>query len=153
MEVSVSIRDFRPEDARAIVEIQRTALQSAQWQTADYEHLSRQNGGMVLVAEPYDTHVPIGFLAARVIGEEAELYNLAVAGQHRRRGVAKGLVQEFHRRLAAEGVLQVTGEARASNAPALSLYRSFGYVECGVRRNYYPNDGEDAVLLQCDLGA
>jgi [ribosomal protein S18]-alanine N-acetyltransferase len=148
---SISIRDFEADDAAAILEIQRTAEQAAQWQAADYEHLFRGSGGLILVAQLHGTAALIGFLAARVMGEETELYNLAVAGTHRRRGVGKALVQEFHRRLAAVRVLWASGEVRTSNEPALNLYRAFGYVPSGVRRNYYANDGEDALLLHCDL--
>lgn len=148
---SISIRGFRAADASAMVEIQRTAEQAAQWQAADYERLSREPGGLILLTQLHDTGAAIGFLAARVMGEEAELYNLAVAGTHRRRGVGKSLIQEFHQRLAPAGVLRVNCEVRASNGAALNLYRSFGYVRSGVRRNYYANDGEDALLLRCDL--
>ncbi|HXJ91436.1 MAG TPA: GNAT family N-acetyltransferase [Terriglobia bacterium] len=147
----ILIRDFEPGDAAAIIEIQRAAAESSQWLLADYERLSREAGGMVLVAQSPKTCVMIGFLAARLIGEEAELYNLAVAETHRHRGVGRALVQEFHRRLAATGVLQVSCEVRASNAAALNLYRAFGYVRSGLRRGYYASDGEDALLLQCDL--
>ena len=153
MELSISIRDFTPVDAPAIVAIQRTAAQAAQWQAADYEHLSREAGGIILVAQVHGTGAVIGFLAARLMGEEAELYNLAVAESRRRRGVGKGLVREFHRRLEAGGVRRVWCEVRASNAPAVSLYHEFGYVESGVRRNYYANDSEDALVLQCGLRA
>jgi [ribosomal protein S18]-alanine N-acetyltransferase len=153
LEVGILIRDFTPDDAAAILDIQHTALQSAQWQASDYERLSREAGGMILVAREASDPAIIGFLAGRVLGEEAELYNLAVGEAHRRRGAGKCLIQEFHRRLVAEAVARVGCEVRASNVPALDLYGLFGYVRSGLRRNYYASDGEDAVLLQCDLRA
>jgi [ribosomal protein S18]-alanine N-acetyltransferase len=151
VDLSIFIRDFEPGDAAAMIEIQRTAEQAAQWLAADYERLSREDGGMILVAQSRRTGATIGFLAARLIADQAELYNLAVAETHRHRGVGRSLVQEFHRRLASAGVLQVGCEVRATNAAALNLYRAFGYVRSGVRRGYYARDGEDALLLQCDL--
>ena len=151
MDPSTFIRHFEPGDAAAMIEIQRTAEQAAQWLAADYKRLSREGSGVILVAQSQESGAMIGFLAARVMGEEAELYNLAVAEMHRHRGVGRALVQEFHRRLASAGVLQVSCEVRASNAAALNLYRAFGYVRSGVRRGYYGRDGEDALLLQCDL--
>jgi ribosomal-protein-alanine N-acetyltransferase len=151
VDLSIFIRDFERGDASAIIEIQCTAEQSSQWLVADYEQLSREVGGVILVAQSHKTGAKVGFLAARLTGEEAELYNLAVAETHRHRGVGRALVQEFHRRLASAGVLQVSCEVRASNAAALNLYRAFGYVRSGLRRGYYASDGEDALLLQCDL--
>ena len=151
MDLGIFIRDFEFGDATAMIEIQHAAEQSAQWQAADYERLSRELGSLILVAQSQRSGVTVGFLAARLLGEEAELYNLAVAETHRHRGVGRALVQEFHRRLAAAGVLQVRCEVRASNAAALNLYRAFGYVRSGLRRGYYASDGEDALLLLCDL--
>ena len=124
VDIIISIRDFEPGDAAAVIEIQRTAEQSAQWQATDYEHLSLESEGLILVARLRISGPTVGFLAARVMGEEAELYNLAVAETHRHRGVGRALVQEFHRRLASVGVLQVSCEVRASNAAALNLYRA-----------------------------
>jgi ribosomal-protein-alanine N-acetyltransferase len=151
--VDISIRNFEPADTAVVVDVQRGAEQAAQWDAADYEHLSREAGGLVLVADLRSTGSPVGFLAARVMGEDAELYNLAVAGTYRRRGAGGRLIRELHRRLLASGARRVSCEVRASNVAALNLYRAFGYVRCGVRRNYYANNGEDALLLQCDLRA
>jgi ribosomal-protein-alanine N-acetyltransferase len=149
----IFIRDFEPDDAAAVVEVQQTAGQAAQWQATDYVSLSREDDALILVARVRNTGPTIGFLAARIMGEEAELYNLVVEEMYRRQSVGRCLVQEFHRRLAAAGVLRVSCEVRASNMAALSLYRTFGYVRSGLRRNYYANNGEDALLLQCDLRA
>jgi len=149
----ILIRAFELDDALALVEIQRTAGQAAQWQAADYESLSHEDDGLVLVACERSAGRTIGFLAARAMGDEAELYNLAVEERHRGQGVGRYLVRDFHRRLSSAGVMRVSCEVRASNMAALSLYRSFGYVRSGLRRNYYANNGEDALLLQCDLRA
>ena len=147
----IKIRAFLPADAAAILEIQRLAAEAAPWRLADYERLAQDPDGQVLAAELPEGGGIAGFLAARLMGEEAELQNLAVHPGYRRRGVAKTLMERFHRRLTAAGVKRVYAEVRASNQPALSLYQSLGYTECGVRQSYYASDGEDAVVLQCEL--
>ncbi len=149
---TVVIRDFRPADVAAILEIQLAAPEMAQWRPADYERVSRNPGGIVLVAEPSETLSSIvGFLAAIEIGTEAEIQNVAVRADYRRRGIARALLAEGHRRLAARSVASVFLEVRLSNLAARTLYRSLGYAECGLRRRYYASDGEDALVLRLQL--
>lgn len=124
----------------------------AQWQPGDYESLSRRPGGTVLVAESSGTGAAIvGFLAALAVGAEAEIQNVAVRADHRRRGVARALLGEGHRRLVAQGAVSVFLEVRVSNLAARILYQGFGYSECGLRKGYYASDGEDALVLRLKL--
>ena len=149
----VIIRDFNPTDLTAILEIQQAAPEMAQWHAADYERLVTEPGGLILVAEwPGDGSIA-GFVAARAIGEAAELQNLAVRPRYRRHGVARRLVEALHTRLMETGVERIFLEARISNLPALNLYRSCGYARCGLRRNYYASDGEDALVFERRLAA
>jgi len=71
--------------------------------------------------------------------------NIAVADSHRRRGIARLLVQELIARLDAT---MLTLEVRASNAPAIALYESLGFTQVGLRKNYYRKPKEDALILR-----
>lgn len=148
---AIRTRDFAPPDISGILEIQHAAEEMAQWRAGDYERLAEERGGVILVAEWEGVCGIAGFAAARAIGKEAELQNLAVRPDFRRRGVARQLVERLHERLTEAGVERIFLEARASNFAALSLYRSCGYTECGLRRNYYASDGEDALVLERPL--
>lgn len=82
---------------------------------------------------------------------EMEILNIAVAPALRRRGLARrlfGLVLQICRNL---GIEQGYLEVRRSNAAAIALYESFGFAAVGVRKGYYPDNGEDAVLMRLDL--
>lgn len=147
----IVVRDFSPADAAAILEIQLATPEIAQWQPADYGNLSGRPGGMVLVAESGQHAAILGFLAALATGAEAEIQNLAVRLDYRRHGVARALLAEAHRRLAAQSVGSVFLEVRLSNLAARTLYQAFGYSECGVRRGYYVSDGEDALVLRLPI--
>ena len=73
------------------------------------------------------------------------MMNIAVADTHRRRGIARMLVEELIRQLDA---YQLTLEVRASNSPAIALYESLGFVQVGLRKNYYRKPKEDALILR-----
>jgi ribosomal-protein-alanine N-acetyltransferase len=150
---AITTRPFAPADITSLLEIQRAAGEMAQWRAGDYERLIEEPGGLILVAEWEGTVGIVGFAAARAIGKEAELQNLAVRLDSRRRGVGRQLVQAIHGCLAKAGVERIFLEARISNLPALNLYRSCGYAQCGLRRNYYASDGEDAFVFERRLAA
>lgn len=78
--------------------------------------------------------------------DEAHVLRLSVADGHRGRGVGRRLVAALVEVADERGRDAVTLEVRASNAPALRLYRHVGFEIHGVRPGYYP-DGEDAVVL------
>jgi ribosomal-protein-alanine N-acetyltransferase len=92
-----------------------------------------------------------GFLLAWHAADELHLTDLGVTAAERRRGIGRALVRELIReghRLAARVILL---EVRAGNGPALALYGSLGFVELDRRRRYYPDTGEDALVLQLAL--
>ena len=147
----IVLREMKPADLAQVVAIQRSAPEIAQWQPASYWQLAAEPGGMVLVAELAGESGLAGFAAARAVGHEAEIRNLAVRPECRRHGIGRRLVEEAHRRLAAAGVERVYLEVRPSSRPARALYGALGYTECGIRRNYYQSDGEDALVLDLAL--
>ena len=89
--------------------------------------------------------VVAGYVGSQTVLQEADMMNIAVADTHRRRGIAKMLVEELIRQLDA---YQLTLEVRASNAPAIALYENLGFVQVGLRKNYYRKPKEDALILR-----
>ena len=87
----------------------------------------------------------VGYVGSQTVLQEADMMNIAVADTHRRRGIAKMLVEELIRQLHA---YQLTREVRASNAPAISLYEALGFQQVGLRKNYYRKPKEDALILR-----
>ena len=96
-----------------------------------------------------------GCLVAYAMGsfasDEGELFRIAVLERHRRCGLGKALLCRFKDELLSHGVRNVFLEVRVSNAPAISLYESEGFKRCAVRRNYYKNPTEDALMMRLDL--
>jgi ribosomal-protein-alanine N-acetyltransferase len=85
--------------------------------------------------------------------EEAELLNIGVAMGQQRKGLGRAMLSAMLDEACARNIIRVFLEVRASNAAALALYGSAGFVRIGVRRGYYPNagGGEDAVTMACEL--
>ena len=106
---------------------------------------------MPLVAEIDDEVV--GFLMAWRTSDQLHIINLAVAPEHRRRGVASTLLHAAIAEARRGRMVEVTLEVRPGNAQARAMYQSFGFGEAGVRPGYYADTGEDALVLTLSLRA
>ena len=76
------------------------------------------------------------------------MMNIAVHPDYRRQGLGEKLVEELVTVLHAAGNTCLTLEVRVSNAPAVSLYEKTGFSRIGLRKNYYRNPKEDALILR-----
>lgn len=85
--------------------------------------------------------------------QEAEVYNIAVAAAHRRKGLGAQLLEQTLAFLTKAGFCRVVLEVRTGNAPALALYSAAGFTRCGLRKGYYADTGEDALVLEAVLGS
>lgn len=94
----------------------------------------------------------LGYGGISLVADEAEIITVAVSPAHRRQGIAQALMEHMLR-LAADASASVYLEVRASNTPAIELYRSLGFAGTGVRKNYYTSPREDAVLMMRSHGA
>ena len=92
-----------------------------------------------------DDDTVAGYIGSQTVLGEADMLNLAVAPEYRRRGVGRELVQELISRLDAHCL---TLEVRVSNENARRLYESMGFIQVGLRRNYYEKPREDAMILR-----
>jgi ribosomal-protein-alanine N-acetyltransferase len=106
---------------------------------------------LLAVAEDPPRPALAGFIVFWLVHDEVHVLNVAVAPEHRRRGVARALMREAAARGRARGARLVTLEVRRSNEPALALYRRLGYREVGVRPRYYAEEGEDAIVMDLPL--
>ena len=89
-----------------------------------------------------------GYVGSQSVLDEADMMNIAVEPAYRRQGIAEGLVERLVSHLALTQVRCLTLEVRASNEPAKSLYGNLGFETVGVRKNYYRNPREDALILR-----
>jgi [ribosomal protein S18]-alanine N-acetyltransferase len=89
----------------------------------------------------------VGFAGMVFVGGDGHVTTIAVDDTHRRRGIGGALLAALAHDARRRGVDALTLEVRAGNAPAMALYRQFGFAPAGVRKGYYADDGEDALVL------
>jgi len=89
----------------------------------------------------------VGYIIYWLLPKEVDIHNLAVHPTCRQRGIGRSLLQGVIDEAKRNGSSRVTLEVRKSNAAAQRLYHSLGFVERGVRRGYYSDDGEDALVM------
>ena len=94
--------------------------------------------------------VVCGYIGSQSVMGESDMMNVAVHPDHRRKGLGEMLVLALCEALSGENT-SLALEVRSSNAPAISLYEKLGFVQVGLRRNYYRNPKEDALILRKEL--
>lgn len=90
----------------------------------------------------------LGYVGSQTVLDETDMMNVAVSAQARRRGIAQALVEALVIRLKQRGSRCLTLEVRASNAPAICLYKKLGFRQVGRRPNYYSHPKEDGLILR-----
>jgi [ribosomal protein S18]-alanine N-acetyltransferase len=134
----IPIRAASSADLAAIASLEAASPEAAHWDPASYlEH-------RCTVAVLNDSGVA-GFLVTRQTAPgECEILNIAVDPAQRRRGLARALIEEAVRTTPGAWFLEV----RASNAPAIALYRRFGFEVVGRRPGYYSNPSETGIVMR-----
>ena len=89
-----------------------------------------------------------GYVGSQSVMGEADMMNVAVHPDYRRQGIAERLIAALIERLRENEVYCLLLEVRASNEPAKNLYKMLDFEEIGIRKNYYRNPKEDALILR-----
>ena len=89
----------------------------------------------------------VGYAGGWIVADECHVTTIAVVPSMRRRGIGRSLMIDLLERSRQRGALCATLEVRASNIAAIRLYEGLGFVSAGLRKAYYPNNREDAVIM------
>ena len=142
------IRRASPADVSALVVIERACF-SDPWTATGIRETIQLETSRAFVAE--SDGETLGYVMARISGEEGEILNLAVLPKARRKGIARCLLHEALGSIAAAGVTEAYLEVRQSNGEAIALYQSQGFRPVGLRPDYYRDPREDALVLRAPL--
>ena len=106
-----------------------------------------------LRAKRYRTHPPrtiVGFLGTWYAADQAHIVSVGVADGYRRRGIGELLLIAAVEHAAARNAETITLEVRKSNTAARALYEKYGFIEQGIRKRYYSDNREDALIMTTD---
>ena len=143
----MNIIDVREEHIAPIEELEKQCF-SVPW-TAEQLRTQLKEGHIFLAAEREGEI--LGYVGLAHVLDEGYISNIAVAESARRQGIAAALLTELERRCREKELSFMTLEVRAGNAPAIALYEKRGFERVGLRKKYYKNPTEDAILMTLEF--
>ena len=100
-----------------------------------------------VIAQDLSTGEVVGFVGVWIIAGEGDITNIAVTPKYRKHGIASNLLIKLFEVCKTFNCGDITLEVRASNIPAQNLYKKFNFKEEGMRKGYYSDNGEDAIIM------
>lgn len=115
------------------------------WSYRDIQNLICSEGAMCFSA--IDEGEVVAYVIGRLIAPEGEIYRVAVKPEKRKRGIAYRLLDYAVKTSRGKGLERLFLEVRSKNIPAINLYTAYGFTEIGVRKNYYKDPVDDAIVM------
>ena len=139
--------DFRrsvPADATGIARLEEEIF-SDPWSYRDVQDLICTEGSMCFTA--IDGGEVIAYVIGRLIAPEGEIYRVAVKPEKRQRGIGYRLLDYAVKTSKGHGLERLFLEVRSRNLPAVKLYTAYGFKQIGLRKNYYKDPADDALVM------
>ena len=146
---TVELRRLELRDLAEIEEIERSSYPTP-WSRSMFASELAKPSSLCLGAFDSETGRLVGYLVISRYVDAWHVMNVAVAPEHRRRGIATTLLERLFEATAGRGRRGYTLEVRVSNAGAVALYERLGFKPRGVRRGYYTDNREDALIMWKD---
>ena len=143
------IRSFRSDDTEKVKGILADSAEAADWSAESFKESLSWAGVVALMSEGEGQAT--GFIFGRQIADEAEILNLAVRRERRRRGEGEALLKAALAGFLERKVTRLFLEVRESNETAIAFYAKHGFSKTGRRLGYYRDPAEAAVLMERKL--
>ena len=147
--MTVELRALALRDLPAIERIERRSYPTP-WSRSMFASELSKPSSVCLGAFDADTDVLVGYLIISRYVDAWHVMNVAVSPDHRGRGIATALLERLFELTAGDVQRGYTLEVRVSNEPAIRLYERLGFERRGVRRGYYTDNREDALIMWKD---
>lgn len=142
------IRQMQRGDVDRVYQIQEVSF-SGLWSRQSLEEAVDNEDYICLIREEEERIV--GYCILLISYETAELCQIAVDRENRQRGSGARLLDAGVKAVCERGAQHMLLEVRAGNGPAIALYDKFGFQKIHIRKNYYQDPVEDALILEKDL--
>lgn len=145
----LTIRRMKESDIPEVARLEKEIFPDP-WSEGAISETFEQEQTLLLVA--YEDRKLIGYLILYFVLEEGEIAKIAVIPECRRQGVGARMLLELEDLCEDNGITKLLLDVRESNETAISFYTSYGFVQDGVRRNFYSDPQEDGILMSREIG-
>ncbi len=149
MNTSLTFRLLNKDDIEDLLKIEHESF-TLPWTREAFQNEFTINQFAVYVGLE-DEGKLIGYCGAWIIIDEAHITNVAVLPQYRGKKLGEALMRKVMELAVEREVKTMTLEVRVSNEVAQSLYRKLGFQDGGIRKNYYTDNQEDALVMWVNL--
>ena len=144
--LTVSIKPMERVDIDSVIELEKKAYGDHHWSKDSFlNELSNDLAKYFCVFDK--NHCLMAYSGCWQILEEAHITNIAVSPDYRRRHIGETLLVKIIDECYKNMVKFITLEVRVSNIPAIGLYEKYGFKSLGVRKGYYQDNNEDALIM------
>ena len=144
--MEIQIRRMEKTDIDSVIEIEAKAYGEHHWSKESFLNELSNDLARYYAAFDNKNHL-LGYAGCWQILEEVHITNIAVAPDFRRNGIGEKLLRKIIDDCYENKAKYITLEVRVSNLPAIGLYEKYGFKSLGVRKGYYQNNNEDALIM------
>jgi len=141
----IVIEDMSLDDIDGVQEVERASF-PVPWPANAFRHELTQNKNAHYIVAKEGEHI-VGYAGLWLSLDEAHITTFAVLPEYRRRKIGERMLLAIFERAEKLGAEWLTLEVRASNLPAQRLYEKYGFRPAGIRRHYYSDNNEDAIIM------
>lgn len=145
--MNISYNIFSKEDIQGIFEISKLSFKLP-WSMESIKSEVNNPLAKYIVAKDIESNKILGFIGVWIILGEGDITNIAVHPEFRKLGIGEKLLNSMINLCESLDCNIINLEVRSSNLPAISLYKKLNFLEVGLRKGYYEDNKEDAILMQ-----
>jgi [ribosomal protein S18]-alanine N-acetyltransferase len=143
--MDLAVRQAEEKDIKPMAEMDILCF-SAPWSEDSFKKEIEENHLAFYIVAEIDGRM-VGYAGLWCIVDEGHITNVAVHPDFRRNGIGEALITVLLEHTIENGIVSHTLEVRESNIPAILLYSKFGFEPAGIRKNYYEDNGENAIIM------
>lgn len=145
----IVIKEMKPEHIDAVMIIDRESFTTSWTKEIFMKEIAENKFAHYFIVQLADEI--IGYAGMWIVNDDAQVTNIAISPEHRGKKIGEKLFYFVFQHAIRTGVKQLSLEVRASNIIAQNMYQKFGLVPGGIRKKYYTDDQEDAIVMWVDL--